>query len=795
MKRRRAVLPALLAVVVMLVAVAASAQIAPVAQVPLKVNKIPQFVQPLPLLELAPTAGSGIPVITAPIYELSMCEFKTSILPAGSLGKNTPAPATWVWGYREGAACPDAAGGGPLLVEDSYIGPVVVAAKGTPTEVTYWNKLGDSSTTNVLAYQQSTDQTLMWADPLNEYLNPVNEFVGPSEGNPCAEKLVAGDPLGTYCLLNYAGPIPAAPHLHGGEIPAGVDGGPDAWWTKDGLYGHGYYSTGGVGDAAAGKATYEYTNTQEPAPIWFHDHVLGATRLNVYAGIAGAYYIVDPQEGNPNYPADPTLPDVTKVVPIVIQDRMFDTTGQLLFPAAGINPEHPFWIPEFVGDVIVVNGKAWPFLDVEPRKYRFLFLNGSNARAYELFLIDKATGVKGPSLFVIGTDQGYLDNAVEINPNVKPNDKLTIMPGERYEVVIDFGAFAPGTTLRLENTAKTPYPDGAPVSGRTTGRIMEFRVTCPPAGCPVDPSIWVAANGTPVRVADFINRFVTPAGAQETAVPVLKTRRLTLNEAMGPGGPLEVLVNNTRYRGDVAFVTGDLARPDFSPITTQWNTTFYSEIPYEGETEIWEIVNLTADAHPIHPHLVAFQLLNREAFDVRNYDAAYNLAFPGGGWDPVALAPYLPGFYMPGFGPPLDYGCGTNPTPPGPGVPMPITNPDGTTMPCVLGGNPDPTPFLSGVKIPPLPSEYGWKDTVIAYPGQVTRFLVRFAPTHFEAGTPAQDAFYDFNPNGGHGYVWHCHIIDHEDNEMMRPMSVVENLAAPGDRFQLPQAYPENPLP
>ena len=65
---------------------------------------------------------------------------------------------------------------------------------------------------------------------------------------------------------------------------------------------------------------------------------------------------------------------------------MFDTNGQLFFPNVGINPEHPFWVPEFVGDTIVVNGKAWPFMNVEPRRYKFLFLNGSNARAYELYL-------------------------------------------------------------------------------------------------------------------------------------------------------------------------------------------------------------------------------------------------------------------------------------------------------------------------------------------------------------------------------------------------------------------------
>ena len=150
-----------------------------------------------------------------------------------------------------------------------------------------------------------------------------------------------------------------------------LDGGPDAWWTapwvgnaNKGLYGHGYYSKGGVADAAAGKAVYVYPNTQEAAPIWFHDHTLGATRLNVYAGIAGAYVITDPKPLNPNYPGHPLLPKVSEIIPVVIQDRVFDTNGQLLLDNVGINPEHPFWVPEFVGDTIVVNGKAWPYLNV-----------------------------------------------------------------------------------------------------------------------------------------------------------------------------------------------------------------------------------------------------------------------------------------------------------------------------------------------------------------------------------------------------------------------------------------------
>jgi spore coat protein A, manganese oxidase len=202
-----------------------------------------------------------------------------------------------------------------------------------------------------------------------------------------------------------------------------------------------------------------------------------------------------------------------------------------------------------------------------------------------------------------------------------------------------------------------------------------------------------------------------------------------------PGGPLEVLVNNTEMMGT--------DRPDFTPITVGGITTYYSELPHEGETEVWEIVNLTADAHPIHLHLVEFQLMNRQAFDVKKYDRAYSAAFPRG-------------LYDPGYGPPLDYNTGNA---------------------RALGGNPDVGAFLKGHPSPPAPNEAGWKDTVLVRPGQVTRFVVRWAPADLPVETPPDDASYPFDPDGGHGYVWHCHIIDHEDNEMMRPTSVRANEA------------------
>ncbi|HWS14721.1 MAG TPA: multicopper oxidase domain-containing protein, partial [Candidatus Methylomirabilis sp.] len=351
--------------------------------------------------------------------------------------------------------------------------------------------------------------------------------------------------------------------------------------------------------------------------------------------------------------------------------------------------------------------------------------------------------------------------------------KLVIMPGERYQAIVDFAGVPAGTRLVLKNTAKTPFPGGAAVQGNTTGQILQFRVV--PRTAP-DTSFNPALAGAKVRPTPMV-RLVNPATGT-LAVPAQKTRQLTLNEVMGmpqaainpvtgaptnyPGGPLEILVNNTKWNGKrIGGVTNGMydfvTRPDFTLDGSGKN--WISEKPNEGDTEVWEIVNLTADAHPIHLHLVQFQLMNRQNFNVTAYTAAYNAAFPGGGYDPMTGLPYPAGVFIPGYGPPLDYNTGNA---------------------RALGGNPDiaaivkgKQAYLLGAPTPPLPQEAGWKDTVTMYPGQVTRIAVRWAPTNLPANTAAASASFPFDPNGGHGYVWHCHIIDHEDNEMMRPDLVV----------------------
>jgi spore coat protein A len=342
------------------------------------------------------------------------------------------------------------------------------------------------------------------------------------------------------------------------------------------------------------------------------------------------------------------------------------------------------------------------------------------------------TKAMGPPIWQIGTDGGYLDKPVKIDPNVKPLDKLRLMPGERADVIIDFAGYA-GQTLLMRNTGRTPYPKGTSPHGSTLGQIIQFRVG---TGQVTDAS-YDPASGTPLRPAMI--RLVNPAkGAPAAGVSPTLTRQLTLNEIIGPGGPLEILVNNTKWSG---VMHGAQPREDFTKV----GENYLSELPDEGATELWEIVNLTMDAHPIHTHLTQFQLMNRQNFNMNKYMPVYNAAFPGG-------------MFMPAYGPPLAYDANL-----------------GTLG--ILGGNPDVTPYLQGPVRLPDANEAGWKDTVMVPPGMVTRFIVRFAP--FDKAVNGGDLNYPFEPYSDTSpYVWHCHIIDHEDNEMMRPYAVTSSGAA-----------------
>ena len=488
-------------------------------------------------------------------------------------------------------------------------------------------------------------------------------------------------------------PVPLVTHVHGGEVMSDYDGGPEQWFTQTGLHGPDYRSLPG---APANGATYEYLNTQQPATIWYHDHALGVTRINVMSGLAGFYLVRDPAD-----PVEAVLPKNQYEVPLAIQDRSFNTDGSMWFDTVGINPTmHPYWMPEFFGNTIMVNGRVWPNLNVDQGWYRFRIVDGSNARFYTISLKDQTTGAKLPFI-QIGSDGGYLQAPVTLK-------ELTIAPGERADILVDFSAVASGTKILVENKAKAPFPAGAQPDPQTTGQIMQFTVTSTP-GFNKGSAITLPAPLNPTLQGVVFPTLPAPAAF---VAPNVNPRTLPLVEVMGMLGPLEVLLNGQKW---------------MAPTT---------EDPRVGATEDWVIPNLTADTHPIHLHLVQFQLVSRQKFDAAGYTVAWYAANSGSG---VAMPPWPNGY-----------------------TPVPV----------------DVTPYLQGKAKPADPNEQGWKDTVKMNPGEVTIIRVRFAPQNAPttgAGAPtAGTNLYSFDPTleTSPGYVWHCHIIDHEDNEMMRRFEV-----------------------
>lgn len=562
------------------------------------------------------------------LYFIDISEFEQQILPEGL-------PKTKVWGY--GGRIKDQKSGKAKYFRSSP-GATFEAIRGIPVTIKWKNKLKGK-------HPFAVDPTLHWANPNEISMDPPKPWPPFPPGFRKAQK-----------------PVPIVTHLHGGEVPSDFDGNPDAWFTYNYRFGPAYST-----------ALYTYPNQQEPTTLWYHDHALGITRLNVYAGLAGFYLLRDGGKGKNHclYPESKLkLPRGKYEIPIAIQDRMFNTDGSLLFNNAGINPDiHPYWVPEFFGDTIMVNGKVWPNLDVDRHQYRFRVLNGSNARFYNLTLSN------GMQFIQIGTDGGFLPKPITLT-------SLLLAPGERADLLIDFSDIAPGTSIILQNDAKAPFPSGDDADPNTVGQIMRFRV---PANAP-----------EPVKPPKLPERL----NCLPNLIPNAPERILTLNEVIGPNGPLEVLLNGQKWS---------------APIT---------ELPRVGSTEEWTIVNLTMDTHPIHLHLVQFQILNRQNIDATEYQKEWEI--------------------MNGM-PPLSH----------PTEILPIER------------------FLIGDPIDPGENEVGWKDTVQMNPDQVTRIRVRFAPQDVPQGSvkPGEN-LYTFDPGAGPGYVWHCHIIDHEDNEMMRPYKV-----------------------
>jgi spore coat protein A, manganese oxidase len=463
-------------------------------------------------------------------------------------------------------------------------------------------------------------------------------------------------------LVTFNQGIPIVPHVHGGHTQAAFDGTPLQWFTPTGLGGSDYLGTN----------TFAYDNSQQAGTIWYHDHADGITRLNVEAGLAGFYIIHDTNENT--LITNHNLPDETHDIPLAIQDRMFtapgyvtpnDPTGlggQLYYPSdvlAGTTVTYPNEHPEFFGDTILVNGQAWPVLNVDPRMYRFRVLDGSNARFYDLKLIGQTTGTFEP-FFQIGTDDGLL-------PAPVPLTSLLVAPGERADIVVDFSALA-GKTIIVTNGAKAPYPKGTPVDPKTTGLVMAFKVS----------------NTTPIHDVTL------PASLNNPALNLTPTKveQKGLFEFTDSSGRL-IQYLGTPQTGFSAFLPSS---PSHDPHANADTITLAPDVTSPSgfsATVQWQVFNTTADVHPIHLHQVSFQIVSRQSFNAKV--------------NPVT------GVF---------------------------------------------TPKLTGQPSAPAANEAGWKDTVQMYPGTVTTINAKFDLTGL--------------------YVWHCHILEHEEHDMMHFLNVVK---------------------
>ena len=379
-------------------------------------------------------------------------------------------------------------------------------------------------------------------------------------------------------------------HMHGARVPTVSDGYPTTWFGP-----------------GSDKLCF-YPNHQDATALWMHDHAMGVSRFNVFAGLMGWYLIRDEAEAALN------LPSGKYELPLLIYDRSFTPEGQLYYPNP---PDEGAWAQEFLGDAMVVNGKVQPFHTVEPRTYRLRIANTSNSRFFSLSLSN------GQGFHVIGSDQGLLAEPVSMT-------RLTLAPAERTDLIVDFAGHA-GSSIVLTS-------DGLD--------LMQFRVS---ASAAEDTSHIPARLRTVERIAEHTS---------------IRTRPLTLNEYDGDSGePMVMLLNHKHW---------------VDPVT---------EVVQLNSTEIWELINLTQDVHPIHLHLVRFQLLDRRPLSVDAYLSDEQIRY-------------------------------------------------------------------TGPAIQPRPHELGWKDVIQCPPETITRIIIPFR------GYPGR-------------YVWHCHILEHEANDMMRPYEVL----------------------
>jgi spore coat protein A, manganese oxidase len=569
----------------------------------------------------------------------------------------------------------------------------------------------------------------------------------------------------------------AAVHLHGGLVPWTSDGGPFHWQSNPANPGGIQYgasvepwlwdgATNLDGSPNTGSKVwdYYYPNNQSARLMWYHDHAIGQTRLNAYAGVASGYVLTDLVEEGLGLPFGD---------PIVFQDKVFwdpandpayanfvpgVLPGDLWYPhfydpaiwpiAKGGVPPTPSAIPEFFGDTMLANGIPYPFHDVGIGKYRFRFLNACNARFLDLSFVQERfhpkngwtgepvltnTGLPvaaNVDVWQIGTEGGFLRSPVPLVLAGVPVQPFVLGPAERADIIVDFKAAG---NVILYNVAGSPFPGGAPIFdwfagsnktpvgtkpgfGPNTRTIMRFAVNGASTNVFTIPAViegvsWIPTaidpvNGglrvdpTSINAAGFYTDPVTGHQFEYDPIPV----ELTLNEVVEPQG----FANGGANTGRLLTLIGNRAATGALPFGA--GGIYYEEPPTESvrynTLRIWKVYNLTADAHPMHFHLFNVQILGRQVVD-------------------------------------------KNLLPRGPAV------------------------F-------PLPNEMGFKETVTMYPGEVTtvaalvedplpgrNVAVTSGGKTVNCPLPYSSRFPGKNWDE---YVWHCHILEHEEHDMMRPL-------------------------
>jgi FtsP/CotA-like multicopper oxidase with cupredoxin domain len=532
--------------------------------------------------------------------------------------------------------------------DGSLPGPTIEVTRGVAVEVLWENHLSGPLPVIVTAAPEYAIEGV-----------PVQCVPGRSGGQP--------DPAAA-ALSGFS-----VVHLHGGMTLADSDG-----WAEN--------------MAAPGQPSLDtYPNDQRATMLWYHDHVMGATRFSVYAGLAGLWIVRDERERELELPWGPPYE-----LPLLLTDRNFDTnedgslTGDLLHKT---DPK----VMECFGPFTTVNGTVWPYLDVEPTTYRFRVLNGSNARTYRLVLTRDGEPDHG-RITQIGTEGGLLLAPVSI-----PTQGLVLASAERADLLVDFSDLAPGTEFTLWNTATAPF-DGTFVDPATAGRadldgllpypeVLKIRVT--------------EGRRSRDRVPRVLATDFRRTGRDELTGAVVRAIALVEQEAEVEGAPPLLTMRELAAdpAADEPSITLVEPRGDAEERVTLWRTvatrfedttTFF---PMLHRSEIWRLINLTEDTHPIHVHLDAFQVLDRRGATVEIADGGITAT--------------------------------------------------GTSATVRIGRD-----LNDGIPHGLDDNERGLKDTVRVNPKEVVDIVVRF---QVFCGR----------------YMYHCHILEHEDHDMMRPFVVM----------------------